>query len=339
MTEKQYGGSKNYGSKGTISSKGDSNIGLVKTTKKNDFDENEISELIAENIEKLKKAGAIARQTINYAKSFIKKDTPLLEIAEKIEAKIIELGGKPAFPVNLSINEVAAHSTPSFNDSSLAYGLLKVDLGVHIDGFVADTAFSLDLENNEENKNLINAAESALNEATKVFSLNSKIKTIGATVENEMKKFGVIPIANLSGHSIEQYDLHAGVTIPNFDTSQDISIPEGVYAIEPFSTKGLGSVRDGRPSGIYHLEKPGNVRDLFAREVLQYIEDEFSTLPFCSRWIYKKFSSRGLLALRRIEEAGLLHHYAQLIENGKGKVAQAEHTIIITKNEKIITTL
>ena len=141
MTEKQYGGSKNYGSKGTISSKTDSSVSIVKPTKKIDSEDEETSELTPENIEKLKKAGAIARQVINYAKSFIKKDTPLLEIAEKIEAKIVELGGKPAFPVNLSINEVAAHSTPSFNDSSLAYGLLKVYIGVHIDGFVADTAF------------------------------------------------------------------------------------------------------------------------------------------------------------------------------------------------------
>ena len=116
-------------------------------------------------------------------------------------------------------------------------------------------------------------------------------------------------------------------------------IESGLYAIEPFSTSGLGAVRDGRPSGIYHLEKPGSVRDNFAREVLAFIAEEYQTLPFCSRWIYKKFGSKGLLALRQIEQAGLLYQYPQLIEKGSGKVAQAEHTIIITEKDKIITTL
>src|SRR3989338_1396877 len=117
------------------------------------------------NIEKLKKAGTITKEVKSYAKLFIIKGMSLLEIAEKIENKIKELGGSPAFPVNLSINEVAAHSTPSWNDTGVAEGLLKVDIGVHIDGWVADTAITLDLENTDENKKLIQAAEQALKDA------------------------------------------------------------------------------------------------------------------------------------------------------------------------------
>lgn len=290
-------------------------------------------------IEALKKAGTIAKQTVAYAKSLIKPDMSLLEIAEKIEAKVYELGGKPAFPVNLSINEIAAHSTPSFDDPEKARDLLKVDIGVHVNGFVADTAFSIDLSNNQENKKLIEAAESALDSALSTISLNAELREIGNAIEKEIKARGFVPIQNLSGHSISEYDLHAGITIPNYDNSQQKKLSPGVYAIEPFSTSGLGLVRDGKLSGIYHIEKEGNVRDLFAREVLHFIEEEYQTLPFCSRWIHKKFGSRGLLALRRIEEAGLLHHYPQLIEKNNGKVAQAEHTVILTEKEKIITTL
>lgn len=290
-------------------------------------------------IENLKLAGKIAKQAVEYSKSIAKKGTPLLELAEKIEAKIIELKGKPAFPVNLSINEVAAHYTPSWNDKTLASGLLKIDIGVHIKGFVADTAISIDLENSEENKKLIDAAQLALNKAVKLASLNSSLGEIGNAIETTIKSFNVQPIQNLSGHAIEPYNLHAGLTIPNYNTTQTQKLEQGVYAIEPFSTTGLGSVRDGKPSGIYHLEKAGNVRDSFAREVLNFIAEEYQTLPFCSRWIYKNFGSRGLLALTQIESAGLFHHYTQLIESGKGKVAQAEHTIILTEKEKIITTI
>lgn len=291
-----------------------------------------------EEIEKLKQAGKIAMQIKEFASSFIKPGMPLLEIAEKIESKIIQLEAKPAFPINLSINEVAAHSTPAFNDTQTASGLLKVDIGVNLDGFIADTAFSIDLENNEENKKLIEAAEEALKKATEIFSLEIPLQEIGSVIEKTIKSYGFTPIINLSGHSILPYNLHAGINIPNTSNSSPSLLQPGVYAIEPFSTSGTGSVRDGKPSGIYHLEKAGNVRDSFAREVLSFIQQEYKTLPFCSRWLVKKFGSRSLLALKRLEEAKLLHHYPQLIESGKGKVAQAEHTIILTENEKIITT-
>lgn len=339
MTEKQYGGSSNFGFKEKDSPSSQKNSFSSQQKNEKSLSEYDSSNISSIEIEKLKKAGLIAKETIAYARSFIKKDIPLLEIAEKIESKIIELGGKPAFPVNLSINEIAAHSTPSFNDSSLASGLLKIDLGVHIDGFVADTAFSLDLEKNEENQKLIDAAELALKKASEKVKLGITIREIGSIIQNTIASNGFQPIANLSGHSIERYNLHAGLTIPNVDNYQEKELEKGIYAIEPFSTNGLGSVRDGKLSGIYHLEKSGSVRDTFARDVLAYIKEEYNTLPFCSRWIYKKFGSRGLLALRRMEEAKLLHHYPQLIESGKGKVAQAEHTIILIEKEKIITTL
>jgi len=264
---------------------------------------------------------------------------PLLEIAEKIESKIEELGGKLAFPLNLSIDEVAAHSTPAWNETKTARGLLKVDIGVHIEGYVADTAFSLDLENSEENKKLIEAAEKALEKALEKIDLEVNLREIGKIIEKTISIRGFQAIRNLFGHSIERYNIHSGITIPNYDNSKDLELKPGLYAIEPFATSGLGSVKDGKPSEIYAVQKSGNVREEFSREVLKFILKEYKTLPFCSRWIHKKFGSRGLLALKRIEEAGILHNYPQLIEIGAGKVAQAEHTVLLIIKEKCITTL
>ena len=339
MTEKQYGGASSFGLK-SKAKKMEAKTKDLNTSKNLEIrNSDNTSSLTNDELEKLKKAGKIAKQVVEYAKAIIKPNMPLLEIAEKIEDKIIELGAKPAFPVNLSVNEIAAHATPAFNDQELARDLLKVDIGVHIDGHIADTAITLDLANSDLNKKLIEAAEKALKEAINIVKLGSKINEIGGTIEKVITSLGFEPIRNLSGHKIEKHNVHAGVTIPNFDNKQNKQIEEGVYAIEPFSTNGLGNVRDGKLSGIYHLENPRSVRDNFAREVLEFITEEYKTLPFCSRWIHKKFGTRGLLALRQIESAGLLHHYAQLIETGKGKVAQAEHTVILTEKEKIITTV
>ncbi|MFH1917953.1 MAG: type II methionyl aminopeptidase [Nanoarchaeota archaeon] len=290
------------------------------------------------NKEKITKAGEIAKQVKEYIKPLIVKDTPLLEIAEKIENKIIELRGNPAFPTNLGINEIVAHYTPSHDDKTLAHGLLKIDFGVHIDGWIADTAFSIDLENSEENKKLIEASEKSLENAIKIVKEKIVASEIGKVVQETIESYGFSSIINLSGHEMKQHELHAGITIPNFDDKKNVQLDKGVYAIEPFATTGGGRVRDGKPSGIYILIDSKNVRSPIAREVLQYITEEYQTLPFCSRWLVNKFGTRALLGLNQLQTNGNLHHFEQLIESSGAKVSQAEHTIIIEKGSVTVTT-
>jgi len=190
------------------------------------------------NKQKIIQAGKIASEIKKFAREIIKPEVSLLEIAEKIEAKIEELGGKPAFPVNLSINDIAAHYTPSHDDETRASGLLKIDIGVHVDGWIADTAFSIDLENNEENKKLIEASKKAVDSAIKLIKQKSgNITTgeIGKIIQETIESQKFIPIINLSGHSIEQYRVHAGLTIPNIDNSSNDLLNKGIFAIERYS--------------------------------------------------------------------------------------------------------
>jgi len=285
---------------------------------------------------KILKAGEIAKQVREFAKSIVKPNMPLLEIAEKIESKIIELGGKPAFPVNLSINEIAAHYTPSYNDETKAHGLLKTDFGVSVDGFVADTAFSLDLENSKENQKMIDASEKALKNAIEKTKNGVSLWEIGKTIQQTIESYDFSPIINLSGHEMKEYDLHAGLTIPNIDNKSSEKITKGLYAIEPFATNGNGKVTEGRLSGIYLLINDKNVRNAEARKILNFITEEYKTLPFCSRWIVKEFGIKSLFALRQLEDNGNLHQYPQLVEVSKAKVSQAENTILI--DDKVIVT-
>ena len=291
-----------------------------------------------QDTEAIFKAGQIAQQVRAYVHTIVKPGVSLLELAENIEAKIIALGGQPAFPVNLSIDEVAAHSTPTYNDTSVAKGLLKVDFGVQIEGWVADTAESFNLDNNPLHQHLIDTAKEALVQATTKLTPSISLGSIGKKIKETAVKAGFQPIHNLSGHSINQYDLHSGLTIPNYDTGQTRPIGETLCAIEPFITSGVGHVREGRPSTIFSLAKQANVRDPLAREVLAYIIEHYATLPFCTRWLHTQFGTRVLLALQRLQHAGIIHHYPQLIEESGAPVAQAEHTILITKEKTTITT-
>ncbi len=287
--------------------------------------------------QKILKAGEIAKTVREYARTIVKKDVPLLEIAEKIEAKIIELGGKPAFPTNLSINEIAAHYTPAYNDETKAEGLIKVDMGVHIDGWIADFTFSLDLENNPENKKLIEASEKALQNAIEKAKQKSSLGEIGKAIQETIESYGASPIINLTGHEMDEYDLHAGLAILNITNKNSEKLPEGLYAIEPFTTKGSGKIHEGKPSGIYQLTNDKNVRNPEARKVLNFIIEEYKTLPFCSRWLVKKLGVKALFSLRQLEENGNLYQYPQLVEISKSKVAQAEDTILVENNEVIVT--
>lgn len=291
------------------------------------------------NREKIIKAGEIAKQVRNYIKPLIKKDVFLLEIAEKIEDKIIDLGGKPAFPTNLSVDNITAHSTPSHDDETKASGLLKVDFGVHVDGWISDTAFSVDLENNEENQKLIEASEKALENAIENFNNGVMTSEIGKKIEETIEKYGFSPVRNLSGHQIDEYELHAGTSIPNINDERNVEVKEGLYAIEPFVTNGSGRVRDGRPSGIYMVIDSKNVRSPIAREMLEFILEEYQTLPFCERWLVKKFGTKALLGLKQLEQNGNFHHFEQLVEVNGSKVAQSEHTILLEGEKKIVTTL
>lgn len=289
-------------------------------------------------IEDYRKAGKISVEAKEHARQIIKHGMSLLDIAEKIEKKIKELGGELAFPVNLSINEVAAHYTPGSDDESEAGGLLKVDIGVHVGGAIADTAFSIDLTKDKEYKKLIESSEKAVEKALEIIKKNITLSEIGSAIQDEITKEGFSPIRNLSGHKLDIYSVHAGLTVPSYKNNNPTRLEEGAYAIEPFSTTGQGIVYDGGRSGIYRLEKEGSVRDTTARKMLNYIKDNYSTLPFCERWLTKEFGTRTRIALLFLEKAGIIHHYPQLIEKSHAPVSQAEHTVLIYENKVEVTT-
>jgi len=284
-------------------------------------------------LEKWREAGKMAGQLMAYAKKIAKPGMPLLEIAEKVEAKAAELKTDFAFPINLSINEIAAHFTPAYGDKTIAQGLLKIDIGANINGFISDTACSIDLTPDHRHKDLIKASEHALAEAIRIIGPGITLGEIGHIIQETSNASGAAAIRNLGGHELDRWHLHAGISIPNYDNGNTTKLKEGmVIAIEPFATHGDGIVQDGAPSGIYRFERNVSVRDANARKMLDYIEKEYKELPFSARWLVKKFGTRALFSLRLLEQAQALHHFRQLVETSKHPVSQAEHTILVTKD-------
>ena len=291
-------------------------------------------------IEKYIQAGKIAAKVLKFASSIAKENTPLLEIAESIEEKIVELGGKLAFPANICINHIAAHDTPLHDDKRVLCkeDLVKIDIGVHIDGYIADCAISLQVNTNKHSK-LIQASENALANVIKNLNPSTKLFEIGDIIEKEITSLGFCPIRNLSGHEIDCYNLHAGLTIPNYNNRNKSLLPKA-FAIEPFATPGSGIVTEGKPSGIYMLLEAKPVRNVHAREILKFIVENYKTLPFAKRWLVKKFGLlKTNLALLALEKEKIVKQFSTLVEKTKQPVSQKEHTFIIKEDKVVVTTL
>ncbi len=281
-------------------------------------------------MEKWIEAGKIAKKAKEIAKKEVKVGALYLDVAEAIE-EFIKENADLAFPVNISVNEVAAHDTPKIRDGrSFKEGdLVKVDIGVLLDGAIADTAVTIDLGNHDE---LVKAAEEALEAAIKVIRPGITLGEIGKAIEDAIRKRGYKPIANLTGHSIEEYKLHAGLSIPNVNNGSSTVIEEGtVVAIEPFATDGLGYVVESKESQIYSLENEMPVRLPAEKKIVEFAKKR-KGLPFCKRWL--KMPDFYFANLVR---KGILHNYPILVEKGRGLVSQFEHTVIVEEKPKVIT--
>ncbi len=208
----------------------------------------------------------------------------------------------------------------------------KLDLGVHIDGYIADTATTVDLGNNSL---LLTASEQALEAAIKLVRPGSTAGELGAAVQHEIESRGYRPIANLTGHGLDQYVLHRAPSIPNVGIHGGIVLEEGmVFAIEPFATTGSGHVGEKTRMEIYSQISQKPVRIPAARAILETIKDRHG-LPFSRRWLNERKQDLALPALVR---SNILHAYPVLSDIQGSLVSQHEHTVIVTADGCVVTT-
>lgn len=294
-------------------------------------------------IEDYLKAGKIAGEVRENVRKKNWVGSTLAEICEYVESEIIKRGAKCAFPVNTSLNEVAAHYTAEPNDPKTVSDadLVKIDLGAQVNGYIADTAVTVNYDTQHDS--LVQAAENALQAAMSMIKVGVKSKDVGRKIQNTIMDMGFKPIANLSGHSLDQYTIHAGKTVPNMWTIGSFSFSENeAFACEPFVTtkNALGFVRNGKIKNIYALVSRKKTKDDEADKLLEYIWNNFNMLPFALRWIVKEWEEKeARKMLDFLIKKKVVKAYAILVEANGKTVAQAEHTFIPTQTGVTITTI
>ncbi len=296
----------------------------------------------AEEIRHYLEAGRIASKVRERVRDKLHEGMPLIEVCDFVESEIARLGGKPAFPCNVCINEVAAHYTSPFDDTSAIPrgALVKVDIGVQVDGYIADTAVSVSFHPALEK--MVEAVECSLGNALDRVRPGVKVRKLGEVIEKTLTRAGMKPVQNLQGHKIARYLIHAGKSIPNVASLDGTKIELGeVYAIEPFATtpKAGGLVTEGKLVQIFRYVKSEALLSASARQLLSRIKTEYRTLPFAKRWIFDpKNPLEFEQAFEELLNAGCLTGYPILVEKKGGIVSQAEHTVIVTKEGCLVTT-
>jgi methionyl aminopeptidase len=284
-----------------------------------------------DGLDRLRQAGRIASRTLREASSKTRPDMTCLEVCELAENMIRDMGARPAFPCNIGIGPVAAHFTPTQEDNpAIPLGsLVKIDLGVELDGYIVDTAATVDLRSGSGL--LVEAAGEALKMALRISRAGLRVSEIGRVVYEASVRLGCRPISNLTGHEIGRYLLHAGVSIPNVPAGGSARLEaEKIYAIEPFTTRGdaAGVVVSTKSVHIFALRE-----DLLKRKqkwivgsaALDAIIQASRGLPYTPRWLDPAAASLNIQLYKR----GLAVGYPVLVEKSGAPVAQAEHTILV----------
>jgi len=290
-----------------------------------------------------KRAGRIAADARDYGVSLLKTGARVLDVASLVEKKITDDGAGLAFPVNIALNTLAAHYSPWHDDPlTLKKGdVVKLDVGAHIDGYIADTAVTIELETHAYNT-MIQASDKALTNVIENLTPHLALGDAGKIIEDTIISYGFKPIDNLMGHGLQRYELHSGVSVPNVGTfGGKSSLNEGdVVAIEPFATNGAGHVISGAGSNIFLCKdsvKAKFIRDAKTKALYEKVRARFGTLPFAQRW-YHDLIPKEEVGMKKLSFLGLIKHYPQLLEAKGGIVTQKEHTVIVRKDRcEVIT--
>ena len=242
-----------------------------------------------------------------------------------MENAIRSRSARPAFPCNISLDRNAAHYTPSPLDATrFGENMVKLDVGVHVDGYIADAAITVDLSGHDKR---VEASQAALDAALEIIRPGINTAQIGKVIEETITGYGYKPVYNLTGHGLSRYLAHAEPAVPNKAMEKGTILKDGdIIAIEPFATNGSGRISESLINEIYGFSSFRPVRLPATRTLLKEISESYKTLPFARRWLKGKRAEYALMQLLRSE---VVHRYPVLWEVEGALVSQAEHTVVV----------
>lgn len=284
------------------------------------------------DLEKLRKSGRISATALATGRAMLTPGAKIVDVQNAVEAKIREMGGEPAFPAQVSRNNIAAHycSPPGDPTEVQAGDIIKLDCGTHVDGWVTDNATTVDLRDGDDSL-LCSASKMALENAIALMGPGVSLTEIGRTVEATITQLGFQPVRNLCGHGVARYTIHCAPSVPNYDDPKAARLRAGqTIACEPFACDGKGYIDVEGKSEVFMLRKPVKAKDNLPKDILAAMEAT-ERLPFARRDLVRLLGDekRCEEALKILTKKKLIDDYPPLVERAGVRVAQFEHTIFI----------
>ncbi|MEK6809950.1 MAG: M24 family metallopeptidase, partial [Nanoarchaeota archaeon] len=216
--------------------------------------------------------------------------------------------------------------------------MIKVDMGVHMDGHLADNAMTVVVGSSNQHNDLVKAAQNALKAAIKLVRPGTPLWQLGEAQSSEAEALGFTTVKNLSGHTIQRYRVHGGISIPSFNNKDKTELKEDwQIAIEPFVTDGQGLIKEKGPATIFMVEGERGVRSPYAKKILDYVKSQ-QGLPFTTRWLTRHLGKGpAALGMRELQQLGMIRSYPPLVEVSGGLITQFEHSMIV-KDKPIVYT-
>jgi methionyl aminopeptidase len=295
------------------------------------------------DLETLRRSGRISATALRHGKSMIKPGAKLEDIARACEQVIFDMGGKPAFPAQLSRNHIAAHYCSPPGDATVIQpdDIVKLDLGTQVDGYVTDNATTVDLRDGE-NSLLVTASRMALENAISVMGPGTSLTEVGRQIESTIKALGFNPVYNLTGHGVARYVIHCAPTVPNYPDPKAARLRANMtIACEPFCCDGRGQIAEKGAAEVFMLRREIKPKDNVPADVIAAVSVT-EGLPFARRQLMPVLntSKRVDEAIDLLDRKGLIHLFPPLCERDGVRVAQTEHTIFISESgAEVITRL
>lgn len=238
----------------------------------------------------------------------------------------IGLNGGIAFPPTVSVSNVMAHYSPQKNNNIIVTSNdnIKIDFGVHVNGWSVDSAFSCYF--NSDHSILHSATKEALDAAIKTIGIDSLISTVGETIQEIIESYEILyknktyqlkVVNNLGGHKIEQYNLHAFPSIGNKRSRSNNRFNEGLYAVEPFVSILNDTFTEGNIMNNYRLrDKNHSLYKIFNNMIFSDYHLEYYNITTLKK-------DKSILI------------YPPLIGHDNDMICQYEHTMYIDENRTI----
>ncbi|KAJ3433173.1 methionine aminopeptidase [Anaeramoeba flamelloides] len=296
----------------------------------------------------LRRAAEVHRQVRQFANSFIKPGIKLWDMCSKMEdmsRKLIEedgLNAGLAFPTGCSINRCAAHYSPNKGDNTVLResDVMKIDFGTHVDGYLIDSAYTVCFDPRFDT--LLKASKEATYTAVNLAGIDARLSELGEAIEEVItsyelelngKTYKIKPVSNLGGHSVEQYKIHAGLTVPLVRGGETTKMKEGqIFAIETFASTGTGVVEEEGDCSHYMVKSKGvkrSVNKKSSKRLKSFLLENYGTMAFCPRWIDRLNQKNYYVDLKNLVRNKIVGEYPPLCDTPDSYVSQYEHTIIL----------